>query len=45
MQKSKTEIIENSGSVLGVVNGGAKIKLNIAETWKKIKKLIRCLKP
>lgn len=44
MQKSKTDIIENSGSVLGVVNGGIKIKLNISETWKKLKKLTQCLK-
>ena len=44
MKESKTEIIEKGGSVLGVVNGGLKVKLNISETWKKLKKAARCLK-
>lgn len=45
MKESKTDIIEKGGSVVGIVNGGVKIKLNISETWKKIKKQLRCLKP
>lgn len=39
MQESKTEIIERGGSVLGVVNGGLKIKIKISDICKAIKKL------
>lgn len=39
MRESKTDIIEKGGSVLGVVNGGVKIKIRfekIKQIWKQI---------
>jgi hypothetical protein len=44
MQESKTEIIEKGGSVLGVVNGGLKIKIKISDIskiWKKLKQSLK----
>ena len=41
MKKSKTDIIEKGGSVLGVVNGGVKIKIKLSDICKVIKKLKR----
>ena len=41
MKESKTDIIEKGGSVLGVVNGGIKLKIKISDICKAIKKLKR----
>ena len=47
MNESKTDIIEKGGSVLGVVNGGIKIKIklsDICKLWKKTKHSLKSSK-